>query len=254
MADEQREQATTVAVVDDGGGEARTRELAGFLGCDVVDSLAGNAGFLVLVRTRSLALSDTSVPGLQPLEVDLSPRPAGRGGDALLRAVGKGCRGVLDLTAGWCGDAAHMAHAGLEVVALERHPLVYVIARDAVDRGQGSWQGGLSLHLGDGADAAQVVERLAGFRPDTVYLDPMYPQKPGSAATRKPLAMLSRITGGGKENDQALFAAARAIARRRVVVKRPHHADALGDGKVGETRTRLVRYDIHHPATEATVD
>jgi 16S rRNA (guanine1516-N2)-methyltransferase len=78
-----------------------------------------------------------------------------------------------------------------------------------------------------------------------VYIDPMFPPKRrGSALPPKAAQMLRELVG--HDTDAAeLLAAARSIARSRVVVKRPDHAPPLADPVDAQYKGKLVRYDVY---------
>ncbi len=180
----------------------------------------------------------------RPLQVNLSSRRHSRGRDPLLRAIGSGCREIVDGTAGLGVDAAHLAAAGHRVTAVEEHPLLHALLADGL------------LHCGD----TELASRLNLVRADTiewlgntdhgidvVYLDPIYPPRPGSALPRKGIRLLQEIIPYCPDRDRRMLEVARCRAVRRVVVKRPRHAEPLLPGKSGETRGKLVRFDIYPP-------
>src|SRR3546814_16689246 len=61
---------------------------------------------------------------------------------------------------------------------------------------------------------------------DIVHLDPMYPHRDKQALPQKEMQILRELTGSDPDAD-TLLRPALAIARRRVVVKRPSHAPFL---------------------------
>jgi len=184
----------------------------------------------------------------KPLQVNLSSRRNARGRDPLLRAIGSGCREIVDGTAGLGVDAAHLAAAGYRITAVEEHPLLHALLADGL------------LHCGDTELAsrlnlvlADTIEWLGNldYKVDTVYLDPMYPPRPGSALSRKGIRLLQEIIPYCPDRDRQMLEVARCRAVRRVVVKRPRHAEPLLPGKSGETKGKLVRFDIYPPVPSA---
>lgn len=210
-----------VLVVDE---EARPRaeRLAARLRVDVVDARARGV-VLAAARDRlELRLLDDDAPG--PVAVDFAGgrvgwRRAHPGGDALAQALGKKkrARRIVDATAGLGRDAAAIAHAGFEVVAIERSPVVCALLADGARRA-----GGVERLRFVCADAASLLRAWAGTpaAPDAVYLDPMYAPKKKAAAAQKEMVLLRAVVGGPEGLDE-LFDAARAAAKMRVVVKRP---------------------------------
>ena len=81
--------------------------------------------------------------------------------------------------------------------------------------------------------------------PDVVYLDPMYPHRTKSALPKKEMRLF-RLLVGPDDDAAALLAAARAVALRRVVVKRPAGAPFLGAAKPdGRVESKNTRYDLY---------
>jgi 16S rRNA (guanine1516-N2)-methyltransferase len=59
---------------------------------------------------------------------------------------------------------------------------------------------------------------------DVIYIDPMFPEKPGAAAVRGPMQHLQRFLGTD-EDAMALLSVALQAGCSRVVLKRPPHGD-----------------------------
>ena len=83
---------------------------------------------------------------------------------------------------------------------------------------------------------------------EVIYIDPMYPPRPGSAAPKKSLQILQSLLGEEQHSPTELLSIALTKASRRVVVKRPHYASPLLPGKSGATEGKLVRFDIYPAA------
>ena len=179
-----------------------------------------------------------------PLCIELSQRKPGRGADPLLRAIGYKTESVIDCTAGWCTDASHIAGQGISVVAIEQHPVVFELISDALSRCTDEQ---IKQHLK--IVHANAVNWLNTHNPsaEVIYLDPMYPPKPGSALPKKPLQLLHNLTTSMVQHDVALLQKASNFASRRVVVKRPHYSPPILPGKSGEIRAKLVRFDLYPP-------
>jgi 16S rRNA (guanine1516-N2)-methyltransferase len=196
-------------------------------------------------------LVDDEEPGFAPVVVDLAaPRLLGRDDD-LVRALGfgRGIATVVDATAGLGRDALALAARGFFVTAVERSPLVQALWRDAIARD------GLPERLRFvEAGGAAYLRAIAGTddAPDAVFLDPMYPHGPRRALPQKEMRVLRAAVGDDVDVDE-LFAAARAAAKKRVVVKRPKKAPQMSEGAahcwVGAS-TRLELYLA--PATTTT--
>jgi len=173
-------------------------------------------------------------------------RRAGLRKEALARAVGlgSGTRTVLDATAGLGGDSALLAWLGAQVTAVERQPVVAALLRDGLRRAAadprfGALAGRVQVVVGD---AREVLR--AGEPPDAVLIDPMFPAG-RTALGRGELQLLRRIVGEDEDADE-LLAVALAVARRRVVVKRPARASPLaGRAPHLSSRGASTRFDVY---------
>ena len=191
-----------------------------------------------------LTLRDNLFSELKPIRADLSPRYRGRGFDPLLRALGSRSSSVIDTTAGLGTDTAQIAASGKMVQALEVHPVLHALLADAlVHCSHPKIRRSIKLQRGD----AVTWLETASPQPDVIYLDPMYPPSKGNAAPRKEVQILRKLCEHDPVSDQKLLEAAMRQARYRVVVKRPHHAPPLLPGRRGNTRGKLVRFDIYTP-------
>lgn len=181
-----------------------------------------------------------------PLRIDFDlPRQSARvgGTDLLLKAVGARAATVVDATAGWGTDAAHLARRGIAVTAVEMNPVVAALLTHAHAASEDQLlKASLTIIHGDSIAYLRAMKNS----PDVVYLDPMYPSSTKSAAAKKPL-MLLRMVVGAPAISAPLFEQAMACATQRVVVKRPRRAPPIQPGRVGEVGGKLVRFDIYQP-------
>jgi 16S rRNA (guanine1516-N2)-methyltransferase len=199
---------------------------------------------------RLLAKGEVNKPGLY---VDISHRqgeqrswPIAKTG-ALAQALGRKTRTVVDATVGWGQDSLAMFRMGYQVTSIERNPIMAELLADAYRRlGGQDWvkQLGLSIPKLIQGDAIEVLAQLA-YKPDCIYLDPMFrPKRKQSALTKKPLRVLRELVGDDDDKEQ-LFAAALQNGGKRVVVKSPDYAEPLG-GKPNESfQGKLLRYDVY---------
>ncbi|MBN1256972.1 MAG: class I SAM-dependent methyltransferase [Planctomycetes bacterium] len=157
---------------------------------------------------------------------------------------------ILDATAGLGRDAYVLAWLGAEVIAVERSPVLYALLRDGLERGKEEEVAREVLenrfHLLH-KDAGRLLASPGFQAPEVIYLDPMYPPKrKESAAVKKELRVLQILLGPEADSDAAsLLESAIQKARKRVVVKRPSYAPALGGKPNFEVRGKLVRYDVY---------
>lgn len=208
--------------------------------------------FLVY-RNGCLNLLDRALRKKGGLRVGIEPRageqyswPAPKTG-LLARAIGKKNRTVVDATAGWAQDALALFRMGYEVICIERSQVMAELIRDGLERlARKDWVRRRMLAVPEliVGDAIEALENLP-FRPDCIYLDPMFPAKrKKSALARKPMAVLHTILGEDSDRD-ALFKAAVQKAARRVVVKSPDYAEPLGGPPDLAVQGKLQRYDVY---------
>ncbi len=207
------------------------------------------AALLLVSGAHGLALQETGAGAPGPVTIDVVRGKVGwrktHGAstrDPLCRALGlhKGTRTAVDATAGLLVDAMALVHAGLEVIAIERSPVVHALQRDAVARAGGV--PGLTLIHGD---AIELLRAWAGTAraPDAVLVDPMYDDERASVAPKTMRAL--RLAVGADVDGPLLLEAARACARARGVVKRGKRAPALGDAPSFVQAGRSTRFDVY---------
>ena len=226
--------------------------------------VASESAFLIGEYESALDLRPPGEHGRRGVQAHFPPdktsanRSQGRGPrNPLVRAFGNRIEAILDLTAGFGGDAYRLAEAGHRVRAFERHPAVYAILASGWERAlrdgaiPTAIADRLSFHYGDGG---AEIESLVGPKLG-VYVDPMYPTpRRRSAKPRRELQVLRLLLG--QQNDAADLVERAREKAARVVVKRPHHAESLVPGASFEIETKLVRFDVYvNPAhMEATSD
>lgn len=228
--------------------------------------MTGSAAFQLQQTPVGLGLIWHEHPEMTPLVIDfLSGKQAFRGQQANRKdeAIARACLlnkatpqqplSILDATAGLARDAWVLVQLGAHVTLNERQPMVYELLADALERlyaTQPEYQQRLSL---------AAPQELAAFAPksfDVVYLDPMYPkgERKQKAAVKKDMQMFQHLVGSDLDADEML-APALQIARKRVVVKRPQHADYLAQQRPShQVISKKHRFDIYvlNDATEGT--
>ncbi len=227
---------------------------------DAVESLQP----VLWLDAAGLALQAIEKPLPAPIRVDFSSDAmgwrtrGGGGGEAVVRACGVKAGNairVLDATAGLGRDAWLLAHVGADVVCCERSPIIQALLQDglrraALDPACAAISARLHLHTGSSLELLRDMAALpVAERPETVYLDPMFPHREKSALVKIDMRLFRDVVGEDPDAD-ALLAAARAVATRRVVVKRPKHAPDLGGV---EPHQRMLgqssRFDLYAPVT-----
>jgi 16S rRNA (guanine1516-N2)-methyltransferase len=171
--------------------------------------------------------------GKQPLITALSPA---RGGT------------IIDATAGLGDDTLKLAMIGMQVVAIERHPLVYALLVSALwkAKDEGITEADrISLQYGD---ATEIIPWLQ--QADVIYIDPMFPDKRRRSALPPKNVRVLRELVGADTDSKALLDVARRYAGKRVVVKRPLHAPTLADDPVAVHKGKVVRYEVYLPSDQ----
>lgn len=216
-----------------------------------------------LVQTpERVALCDTLDPQTGPVYVDFVHGKAqhrlrfgGGKGQAIAKAIGLHKRPqplVVDATAGLGRESFVLASLGCTVIMLERHPSVYALLADGLQR----------LHTCGEADLVLIAQRMQLYQadaaqwlssqqyttlPDVVYLDPMFPERRKSAQVQKEMRFFHEIVGDDADSAQ-LLTCAREHCQYRVVVKRPTHAPQLANSPPAFViKGKTTRYDVYLP-------
>ena len=196
------------------------------------------------------------------------------GGELIAKAVQHTARPVVwDATGGLGRDSFVLASLNLAVHTFEQHPAVFALLQDGLHRAAQSPEiaaiaARITLHQGNAAALMPTLAAQIG-RPDVVYLDPMYPERQKSAAVKKEMAYFhalmeqpenerskfrrsqnanSEFRRSQNANDAALFQAARAIAQKRIVVKRPRLGEFLcGEKPAYQYAGKSTRFDVYLP-------
>lgn len=182
----------------------------------------------------------------------------GGNGQPIAKAVGLKTYGlpltVIDATAGLGQDAFVLACLGCKVILIERSTTITNLLADALQRGLAveainNIIANMQLMPGD---SIQILNTLpADQHPDVIYLDPMFPERKKSGLVKQEMRLLKELVGDDQDADQ-LLAVARAIAKKRVVVKRPKNAPFLN--KINPHASQIGkanRFDIYMPAPQA---
>ncbi len=164
---------------------------------------------------------------------------------------------VLDATGGFGEDAWLLAAAGCDVTVCERHPALFALLRDAIQRASIT-QPTIASHIA--VRHADAIDVLAGFgdTPATppatpppftvIYLDPMF-RVHRKTAQRKPMRLAEMLLCDEPDDAPTLLAIALATSARRVVVKRPRKAPALpGPPPLTSHLGKALRFDVYRPA------
>ena len=151
---------------------------------------------------------------------------------------------LIDGTAGLGRDSLLLASLGYEITLIERSPILAALLDNALERAKSS-------------ELAPIIERMTLVFSDskdyfdqlknktqTIYLDPMFPEKQKSALVKKPMQILQSLIGHG-HNDEALLKSALAAAEKRVVIKRPKLSPPLLRTPDIQFKSKTHRFDVY---------
>lgn len=187
-----------------------------------------------------------------------------RGSDPLIKAVTvKGCKAsetvVFDFSAGTLRDALHMVKSGFNVVAFERHLVVFLLLNAAIKnffKHTNIKTVQLNLIFGD-PSSMEHTNRA----PDVVYFDPMFQGTlEKSAKPRKEMLLFHRLflqnyalmdLFSQPKNDQDVLDYALNWAHKKVVVKRSPKAKPLLPPTF-EFLSKTVRFDVYDVSFKKT--
>lgn len=151
---------------------------------------------------------------------------------------------ILDVTAGWGRDAAILASFSAEVLMLERHPVIFALLADALNRQDLDSKQSMRLSLKH-INALDYFKTLAIIDyPDVIYIDPMHPERNKSALVKKDLQVLQDLIGPD-EDAKAVICAAKKVAKERVVVKWPQSLPPLLTPSFS-IPGKTVRFDVYY--------
>jgi len=148
---------------------------------------------------------------------------------------------VYDATAGLARDAFVLAGLGCEVTMIERTNLLAGLLDNALQNGLNNPETHTicsKMHLINQDSIVYFSKLLAEqlkpvaehLKPEIIYLDPMYPEKNGTALVKKEMQFLQQVVGKDIDAKQLLDISIE-LAQYRVVVKRPKSAEYLGQLK-----------------------
>ncbi len=177
----------------------------------------------------------------------------GGAGQLVARAVGlqktRASLHVLDATAGLGQDAFVLASLGCRVTLFERHPVIHALLADGLARAALNVDcapvvGRMTLRAGSSIEWMSAAAEGPDVA-DVIYLDPMFPHRDKSALVKKEMQVFRTLVGDD-DDSEVLLNAALAVARYRVVVKRPRKAPAISGPQPGtQLEGKSSRYDIY---------
>ena len=154
---------------------------------------------------------------------------------------------VFDATLGLGQDAWFLSKLGARVVGCERSPQVFLLLQDALRRAKiAGAENQIEILFGE---SKQVLQQL-NETPDSIYLDPMFPEKKKSALPRKEMRIFKKWVGEDEDAGLLLKSCLQSGADR-VVVKRPLKAEPLLPGVAHRFSGTTVRYDLYSPRSQS---
>lgn len=217
-----------------------------------------NCSISLIIKWNEIELYNRDNPKQNPIKVNFTSKKNNyrcyyiTKKELLAKAIGlKNCYFpfVLDLTAGLGIDSFILSFLGCHVIMVERNPIIAALLNDGLYRGYqdktiGNWLK-KRLHL-IFDDSFRFLSKLT-FKPDIIYLDPMYPINKKNSLPKKNMQIFRKLIG--KDHDsQNLLNISRKIAKKRIIVKRPRFAHPLSKGNINFTITgKKHRFDIYYP-------
>ncbi|MCK5884310.1 MAG: class I SAM-dependent methyltransferase [Bacteriovoracaceae bacterium] len=167
--------------------------------------------------------------------------------EPLARALGvkgDGSITVVDATCGTGKDSILLLKFGARVIAHERNPIIGALFFDALKRAEKN-NDKFSELLKDRFQFSFGDSSLEScLECDAIYIDPMYPHKKKKALPRKEMQIFRAVVGSDLDSAK-LLDWARGLGVKRIVVKRPNHAEHLGDAPSHSYHGKSTRYDLY---------
>ena len=211
--------------------------------------------FLLQMHHHALELCKLDEPKLGAIKVDFVEGAVahrrkfggGRGQD-IAKAVGLKhgfTPHVLDATAGLGRDAFVLASLGCKLTLLERMPVVAALLDDGIERAKLNHEVASIANNMELIHGSSLEKMDLAIEPDVVYLDPMFPHREKSAAVKKEMRIFQSLVGEDLDAD-GLLEPALALAKYRVVVKRPSFAPPLANKKPSMSiNMKKNRFDVY---------
>ncbi|WP_425619656.1 class I SAM-dependent methyltransferase [Buchnera aphidicola] len=157
---------------------------------------------------------------------------------------------ILDLTAGLGNDAFIFSFLGCQVLMIERNPVIAALLTDGLYRAYknikiGFWlKKRLHLIINDSMN----ILKSSIFKPDIIYIDPMYPIVKNKSLPKKNMQILRFLIGHHDDDYEYILYMSKKLAKNRIIVKRPSYAQPLSKDKINFfIKTKHHRFDIYLP-------
>jgi len=237
--------------------QKRAAELSHQLHLPIVDHMDAQDAVYLVCDESGIGLSISALAPMKPLQVDFASdafswrRKTHGKNQPIARAIGikpAYYPTILDITAGLGRDGFLLAALGCTVTLVERHPLIFTLLNDGLQRALlqpelADIMARMHCVQDDGADYLRALS--PSEQPDVIYLDPMFPTKQKNALVKKDMQVLHYVLQD-EAPAQDLLAVALQKANKRVVVKRPLHAPFLEGIEPHHTiKTPQMRFDVY---------
>ena len=236
------------------GAIDRANSVARELGLRVEKNLSVASGVVALIVDQEdawLQEINPNKPG--PVKVDFaSPammhRRKGGQNEMLGRAIGiKSNRHpwVFDATAGLGRDAYVLADLGCKVTLVERSAVLAFVLQEGLNRAVISQFNEVREAAARMSVKCEDSTEICATPDQVIYLDPMFEERKGSAASKKDLSVLQALHGHSAD-DQRLIDWAFRQPVSRIVVKRPIKAAPLTASVPSHVlKGKSVRFDVY---------
>lgn len=236
------------------GAIDRANSVARELGLRVEKNLSVASGVVALiVDQEDVWLQEISANKPGPVKVDFaSPammhRRKGGQNEMLGRAIGiKSNRHpwVFDATAGLGRDAYVLADLGCKVTLVERSAVLAFVLQEGLNRAVISQFNEVREAAARMSVKCEDSTEICATPDQVIYLDPMFEERKGSAASKKDLSVLQALHGHSAD-DQRLIDWAFRQPVSRIVVKRPIKAAPLTASVPSHVlKGKSVRFDVY---------
>ncbi len=131
---------------------------------------------------------------------------------------------VIDLTGGFGFDTIQIACYGINVIYVEKNPVVFFIFNEFLSR-IGVYDIKLATRIKTINMDSILFCDLVGTKfpyPDTVYIDPMFPENyKRKAKEKKYMQVLKTLIKLDDQKEEELFERAYSISNKKIIIKRP---------------------------------
>lgn len=149
---------------------------------------------------------------------------------------------ILDATGGLAMDAFKLSMLGARVYIYEKNVLLFYLIKEAINNYY--FKKDFFVFNKDSTKEFSNLEKT--FKPDIIYLDPMFQTKKKMAKVKKEFQILQSLIGP-PEQEEDLLKTALTVKPKRVVVKRMLKAEPIkSDREINFSyEGKTSRYDIY---------